>query len=99
MDIADELTHRIKAAAPDEADDFGIVTSRLDIPESPPMTIHGLAYQGVGEETLFLEEWDNGAFRTVDATGAWDHDTAEAAVSDFIDLFVAIYEIEEPSEY
>lgn len=99
MDIADELTRRIKAAAPDEADDFGIVTSRLDIPDSPPMTIHGLTYRGVGEETLFLEEWDNGAFRTVDATDAWDHDTAEAAITDFVDLFVAIYEIEEPSEY
>lgn len=99
MNIAEELTRRIKAAAPEEADDFGILTSRLEIPDSAPMTIHELAYRGTGEQTLFLEEWDTGAFRTVDTTGAWDYDTAEAAVEDFIDLFVAIYEIEEPSEY
>lgn len=52
MSIAEELTRRIKAAAPEEADDFGILTSRLEIPDSDPMTIHELAYRGTGEQTV-----------------------------------------------
>ena len=56
MTIAEELTRRIKVAAPEEADDFGILTSRLEIPDSDPMTVYELAYRGAGEQTLFLEE-------------------------------------------
>ena len=42
MTIAEELTRRIKVAAPEEADDFGILTSRLEIPDSDPMTVYEL---------------------------------------------------------